>query len=51
MRSMDAVQAFVQSDIDGDVYLYSLDGYHDLPGKVLKLKMPEWVTPVESAMV
>jgi hypothetical protein len=38
LRSMDAVQAFVQSDIDGDVYLYPLDGYHDLPGKVLKLK-------------
>jgi hypothetical protein len=35
---MDAVQAFVQSDIDQDVFLFPLAGYHNLPGKLLKLK-------------
>jgi hypothetical protein len=39
IRSVDAVQAFVQADIDMDVYLRPLKGYHNLlPGKCFRLK-------------
>ena len=39
IRSVDAVQAFVQADIDTDVYLHPLKGYHHLPpGKCFRLK-------------